>query len=100
MDTLKKDKSLTLLQKFIKRLFDIFFALIGLLMLSPLIAIVWVTVTVSLNENGFFFQSRVGRNGKLFNVVKIKTMRNISSNQSSITTYNDPRITRLGGFLR
>ena len=100
MVTLKKDKSLTLLQKFIKRLFDIFFSLICLLMLSPLIAIVWVTVTVSLNENGFFFQSRVGRNGKLFNVVKIKTMRNVSSNQSSITAYNDPRITRLGGFLR
>ena len=100
MVTLKKDKSLTLLQKFIKRLFDIFFSLICLLMLSPLIAIVWVTVTVSLNENGFFFQNRVGRNGKLFNIVKIRTMRYVSSNQSSITAYNDSRITRLGVFLR
>ena len=96
----KKDKSLTLLQKFFKRFFDITFAVISLLILSPFIVIVWIITSISLNENGFFFQSRVGRDGKLFSVVKIKTMNYSSKNKSSITAHNDSRITKLGGFLR
>ena len=96
----KKNKSLTLSQKFFKRVFDIIFSFIGLLMLSPLIVIVSIITAVNLHENGFFFQIRVGKNGKLFKMVKIKTMRSSSLNQSSITTHNDSRISNLGALLR
>ena len=96
----KKNQSLTLSQKFFKRVFDIIFSFIGLLILSPLIVIVSIITAVNLHENGFFFQIRVGKNGKLFKMVKIKTMRSSSLNQSSITSHNDSRISNLGALLR
>ena len=98
MDTIQT--SLTIKQIFIKRLFDLLLSSIGLLILTPFIIIVWVILSISLLENGFFFQIRVGKNGKLFNIIKFKTMNNFTSNTSSITSHNDLRITKLGSFLR
>ena len=54
----------------------------------------------SVRTNGFFIQSRVGRSGKLFNIVKIKTMKNVIGINSSITTLDDVRISISGVFFR
>lgn len=83
-----------------KRLFDITAAALGLLSLSWLIAFAWVLASIDTGANGFFAQKRVGRHGKLFSVVKIRTMRLDIGYQTNVTRENDPRITRLGAFFR
>jgi lipopolysaccharide/colanic/teichoic acid biosynthesis glycosyltransferase len=83
-----------------KRIFDFIFSLLGLIVFFWLIAIVWVLAAYDTSSNGFFRQTRVGRFGKLFKVVKIRTMRNDINYQTNITQTHDPRITRLGSFFR
>lgn len=83
-----------------KRLFDITAAAFGLLTLSWLIVLAWVLASIDTGANGFFTQKRVGRHGKLFSVVKIRTMRLDIGCQTNVTRANDPRITRLGAFFR
>ena len=51
-------------------------------------------------SNGFFVQKSVGKNGKLFNVYKIKTMKKINGIDTTITSSNDVRITKSGKFFR
>ena len=60
----------------------------------------FVAATVSTRKNGFFAQERVGRNGRLFKVVKLRTMRDVPDYDTTITRDGDPRITRLGHFFR
>ena len=83
-----------------KRLFDITASAFGLLALSWLIVLAWALATVDTRANGFFTQRRVGRHGKLFSVVKIRTMRVDVAHHTHVTQANDPRITRIGAFFR
>ncbi len=83
-----------------KRLFDIILSLFGLLGTWWIIAIAWIIASIETKSNGFFIQQRVGRNRKLFNVIKIKTMRKIKGINTNITSSNDVRITRSGKFFR
>ena len=84
--------------KLIKRIFDFSLALIGLLITWPIILIAWIVASIETKSNGFFLQKRVGENGKLFTIIKIKTM--YPNNGSSVTTANDSRITKSGKFFR
>jgi lipopolysaccharide/colanic/teichoic acid biosynthesis glycosyltransferase len=83
-----------------KRLFDIFFSFFGLIFLSWLILIMWVSASLNTGCNGFFVQRRIGRYGKPFKIIKIRTMRPSNVYRTSITTAIDPRITRFGALLR
>jgi lipopolysaccharide/colanic/teichoic acid biosynthesis glycosyltransferase len=85
--------------KIIKRIFDFSFALIGLLITWPIILIAWIIASIETKSNGFFLQKRVGENGKLFTIIKIKTMYP-EKKGSTITTANDKRITKSGKFFR
>ena len=87
-------------QAVLKRVFDIFFAILGLAFSWWLILIAWLAATIEMRSNGFFVQTRVGMNGRLFTVVKIKTMRPIRDVGTTVTQRGDPRITRLGAFFR
>ncbi len=87
-------------QAFVKRSFDLLLAFIGLFFTWPFIIVIWAIASFDTRSNGFFFQKRVGRNGQLFWLVKIKTMRRSNDITTSITRSNDPRITPLGCFLR
>ena len=87
----KKDKS-------IKRVFDFSLSLIGLLITWPVILIAWIIASMETKSNGIFSQIRVGENGKLFKIYKIKTM--YDKKGSTITTLNDDRITKSGKFFR
>lgn len=87
-------------QGILKRSFDITFSLIGLALASWLIVFAWLVASLDTRSNGFFIQTRVGRGGKLFNVVKIKTMLPSDSVNTTVTRRGDPRITRLGTFFR
>lgn len=87
-------------EEWAKRLMDLSLAGVGLLVTAPVIAVAWIVATLETGENGFFLQERVGKDGRLFRVVKIRTMREIPGHNSSVTTATDRRITRSGRFFR
>lgn len=84
-----------------KRIFDVFFALLGVLLLAPLF--VFISLWIKLDSSGpvFFRQERVGRFGKSFRIYKFRTMcLNAEAKGRQITVGEDPRITCSGRFLR
>jgi lipopolysaccharide/colanic/teichoic acid biosynthesis glycosyltransferase len=83
-----------------KRIFDLFFSLIGLLLLGWIILIAALLARLDTRENGFFTQKRVGQFGKIFKVIKIRTMKPSNFVNTTVTTSFDSRITKLGRFLR
>lgn len=87
-------------QKTTKRHFDFFLALFGLSVTWWLILLAWLAASIDTRSNGFFVQKRVGQGGKLFNVIKIKTMQPITNMDTTVTCRGDPRITLLGAFFR
>ena len=84
-----------------KRAFDLFFATIGLLVLSPWFLVVGVAVWLSSPGPVLFRSRRVGRFGREFFLLKFRTMtKDAPQNGPSITIGNDRRITPLGAVLR
>lgn len=87
---------------FIKRFFDILFATIILIIISPLL--IPISLALLLTGEGYVFykQERVGYLNKKFDILKFATMLKNSPNMAGgiITTRNDPRLTPLGNFLR
>ncbi len=84
-----------------KRIFDLFFILIGLPFLLPFLAI--IALMIKLEDGGpvFFIQRRIGYKGKPFYMWKFRTMVIDAEKKGSlITVGNDPRITKVGYFLR
>jgi lipopolysaccharide/colanic/teichoic acid biosynthesis glycosyltransferase len=84
----------------IKRGFDIVLALIGIALTWWIMLVAFVVASIETKSFGIFWQDRVGLNGKLFKVFKIKTMQPIAGIDTSITTANDMRITKSGKFFR
>ena len=92
-------KGLTFEQRIVKRLFDIIFSLLALIVLSPLFLICAVCIKLEDHGKVFFKQKRATFNGKLFNVYKFRTMREEGSVNRSVTD-DDDRITKVGRILR
>lgn len=86
--------------KILKRSFDLIVGIIGLILSAPIILISGLLVRICYGESGFFTQTRVGMNGKLFKIFKIKTMSSKVNFSTNVTTDNDPRITKLGKIFR
>jgi len=86
--------------RFIKRTFDIVFSIVGILFTGWIMLIAFIIASVETKSFGLFMQKRVGREGKLFNVFKIKTMKPLVGVETTITTANDMRITKSGKFFR
>jgi len=91
---------LSLSDRFVKRGFDITASALGLILLSWIIALAYVVACIATRRNGFFTQHRVGRNGRLFKVIKVRTMRDIPQIDTTVTRKDDPRITRIGSLMR
>lgn len=93
---------LTPIERALKRVFDIAFSLMILFLTAPL----WLLTAVAIFADGgrpvFYSQSRVGRNGKLFQILKFRTMVPDAEAASGPTLAKpgDPRITKIGRFLR
>lgn len=84
-----------------KRAFDLFCSAIGLLALAPVFAVMSVLIVRDSPGPVFFRQVRVGRQGTLFRIHKFRTMRHdLAGKGLSITVGQDPRVTRIGAFLR
>lgn len=91
---------LTFIQKFYKRTFDLTISSVGLFIIWWIILISYILASNDTKQDGFFKQPRVGKNGKLFNIIKIRTMRFDDNISTVVTTSKDLRITRLGQFWR
>lgn len=85
-------------QKIGKRIFDLFFSLIGIIIFSIPICILVILATISTGRIGFFSQLRVGQHKKLFRIFKIRTMKS-NENRSPITLKNDNRFTKFGKYI-
>jgi lipopolysaccharide/colanic/teichoic acid biosynthesis glycosyltransferase len=84
-----------------KRLFDVLSSSAGLMLLLPLMLVIAVAVELDSPGGIFFRQIRVGRGGRTFDMFKFRSMRSIPDhNGPLITRLGDPRITRVGAFLR
>lgn len=84
---------------FIKRLLDISISAVMIFFLSPLMLIIYLLVRISLEESAFFVQERVGKNNKIFKMIKFKTMKDSRDKNGNLLDDNE-RVTRLGNFLR
>jgi lipopolysaccharide/colanic/teichoic acid biosynthesis glycosyltransferase len=84
----------------IQSVLDRFCVAVGLVLFSPLLAA--IALTIKLDDGGpvFFTQQRVGKNFKTFRLLKFRSMIVGGDRQGSLTTANDPRVTRVGRFLR
>ena len=86
---------------FSKRLFDLFFVIPGLLLLSPVLLIIALIIKLKDGGDVMFKQVRVGQHGKNFEVLKFRTMvLNAEKLGNKVTTGGDPRITPIGHILR
>jgi len=102
--------------KFLKRSLDLILTITGCVLLSPLIPILFLVITLDSRGGIFYKQERVGRDGEKFGILKLRTM--VANADSILEEYlekhpelraeweashklkNDPRITRIGNFLR
>ena len=82
-----------------KFIFDRIMALLGIIILIPLFLIISILIKVKTPGPIFFTQKRVGRKGKLFSVIKFRTMK-VSHKGSTISIAGESRITKLGAVLR
>jgi lipopolysaccharide/colanic/teichoic acid biosynthesis glycosyltransferase len=84
-----------------KRLFDVLASLVGLIVLSPLLAAIAIGVRSSSPGPIFYRGVRTGLHGKPFRIVKFRTMVEDAAGRGGPSTgLNDPRVTRFGAFLR
>lgn len=85
---------------FIKRVLDILLSGLALLLLSPVIFVTWIWLSVANKGAGaFFYQMRPGKGGKIFRIVKFKTMTDEKDSSGNLLPDKD-RITRVGQFVR
>lgn len=87
-------------KSFFKRGLDVFLSGMALLCFSPIILIIWIWLTIANKGAGaFFFQERPGKGGKIFKVVKFKTMTDERDTNGNLLPDAD-RLTRVGKFVR
>jgi len=86
----------------IKRVIDLTIAIVGLVILAPVIAVIAALVRLTSPGPAFYHQRRVGENGRMFTVHKLRTMRNDAEAETGAVwaSANDSRVTPLGSFLR
>ena len=87
---------------YLKRLFDLIVSAVTLIVCAPLFALIALLIWIREGRPIFFQQERIGRDEKLFIVLKFRTMRlgSAKENEDIYTREGDPRITRLGRWLR
>lgn len=85
----------------LKALFDKLFSLVVLIVIAPLLAIIAVLIKLDSPGRVIFRQQRHGWDGKIIEVMKFRTMKQIDKpGQEQQATRGDPRVTRVGAFLR
>jgi len=85
----------------IKRLFDLVFALFGLIITAPIMLLTAIAIRIESPGPIFYLQHRVGMDGKDFKVIKFRSMRQDAEKDGpKWASQNDPRITQVGRIIR
>ncbi len=84
---------------FLKRFFEFFIALFVLLMFSPVLIIVIVVLLFSNKGKVFCFQESPDKGGRIFNIIKLKSMNDKKDECGELLPYED-RITKMGNLIR
>lgn len=84
--------------RFGKTIFDMVASFLGLILLLPILLIVSIFVKLTSKGSVFFIQKRVGKDFKEFNLYKFRSMKDEEG--LSITSKDDPRITKIGAIIR
>lgn len=88
-------------QRFVKRIMDVVLSLIAILMLIPVFLFLAIAVKLSSPGPILFFQDRIGINGKVFRIIKFRTMFvDAEKAGPQLSSSHDPRITPIGRFMR
>jgi exopolysaccharide biosynthesis polyprenyl glycosylphosphotransferase len=106
-----REPALDPLQRLVKRVFDLILASIGFMLALPLMAVIAIAIKKDSPGPVIFTQERVGEHGRLFKMYKFRTMvHNAEDRQAEVIKeiegsplhkfYDDPRVTRVGHFLR
>lgn len=84
-----------------KRMIDVIISFVALVFLIPVFIFISIMVKMTSKGSIFFFQDRIGKNGKIFKIIKFRTMfQNSEQNGPQLSSENDSRITPFGKFLR
>ncbi len=85
----------------IKRLIDILMASVGLIITMPIVLFFCIAIKLETPGPAFYFQERVGRDGKYFNIIKLRSMSvDAEKKGAQWADKNDPRVTKIGAFIR
>ncbi|WP_073409134.1 sugar transferase [Flavobacterium johnsoniae] len=84
---------------FIKRLLDLVFSFVGLILLSPLFFIVFISLFFLNQGRPFFTQLRPGKKEKIFKIIKFRTMNN-KTDSNGVLLSDSERLTSVGSFIR
>lgn len=90
------------INKFFKRVFDLVFSVLLILVLFPFFIIIAIAIRLDSKGSILFKQPRLGLNGKVFNIYKFRSMV-VGAERMGTGLFNysnDPRVTKVGGFLR
>lgn len=89
-------------EKKLKRLFDIFTAILILILTLPIILLFSILIKLDSKGSIFFIQERCGQNGEIFKMIKFRSMRHDAEKMSGPvwSQKDDPRITRIGKIIR
>ena len=88
----------TVYSKYIKRVLDFIISLLALTVLSPLLLVLTLVGAVKMRGNPFFVQERPGRNGRVFRLIKLRSMTNEKKHGELLP--DEERLTGYGRFLR
>ena len=93
---------MNVVERAIKRLFDFFCSFFGIVVLSPVFLIVYISLRLQNDGSVIFKQERVGYKGRPFNIYKFRTMRtdSESNGKPQLAAKGDERLTKVGKFLR
>lgn len=86
-------------RKLIKPLFDFTCSLLGLLVLSPIFLLVWLSLIIANSGKPFFYQRRPGKDGRIFTIVKFRTMNDKRDADGDLLPDTE-RLTKVGSFVR
>ena len=86
-------------EKYIKRILDFLISLVTIIILSPILIVLTVIGAIKMGGNPFFVQKRPGKDEKLFNLIKFRTMNNKKGKDGKLLP-DVQRLTSYGKFLR
>lgn len=84
---------------FLKRFIDVFFSFLGLMISLPILVFGIISLLISSHGNPFFFQLRPGKNGRIFKIIKFKTMNDSKDSEGNLLP-DERRLTKIGQLIR